>query len=275
MKLQLSFEEISKFQGNIWNFYQQNARIFPWRETNNPYHITVSEIMLQQTQTDRVAKKYEEFIFRFPDFKTLAQASLKDVLLYWQGLGYNRRAIYLQKIAQKVESDYAGKLPNNPKELITFPGIGSYTSCSIPTFAYNIPTVFIETNIRALYIFFFFSDKDKVKDSDILNLIEQTVDTNNPREWYYALMDFGADIKKQFKNPNIKSAHYTIQSKFEGSDRQIRGQILKLLTQKNELNNKQIIAILKKDPKKTYTILEQLTTEGFLQKNKDSYSIAS
>jgi A/G-specific adenine glycosylase len=231
MAKKLTPEQIKKFQKTIYSFFKTNRRDFAWRNTTDPYKIVVSEIMLQQTQVERVKTKYQEFIKTFPNFKTLATASLKDVLTLWQGMGYNRRALYLHEIATKVTKDFGGTFPKDPLIIRNFKGIGLNTVGSICAFAFNIPTVFIETNIRSVFIHYFFPRKKAITDQQLLPLIAQTLDQKNPREWYFALMDYGVYLKKHFPNPSKKSAHHVKQSKFAGSDRQIRGALIKFLTQ--------------------------------------------
>lgn len=216
----------------VWEYYSDHKRPMPWRDNPDPYWVLVSEIMLQQTQVKRVMIKFPEFIETFPDFASLSQASLSEVLQVWQGMGYNRRAKYLWQIAQLIEQEYQGVLPRDPEILATFPGIGKATAGSIIAFAYNIPTVFIETNIRRVFIHHFFHDKDEVSDAEIMPLVNSTVSSDNPREWYYALMDYGTYLKTQVMNPNRKSKHYTVQGAFEGSNRQVRAHILRLLLQR-------------------------------------------
>src|SRR5690606_15185162 len=155
--------KIEEFKQLIWDFYAGNCRDFAWRNIENPYYILVSEIMLQQTQTHRVKAKYEEFLAVFPTIETLAQSSLRDVLLVWQGLGYYRRARYLHQIAIIIVNEYSGIVPSDPKVLQMFPGLGAATASSICTFAFNLPTVFIETNIRTVFIHHFFCDQEHVK----------------------------------------------------------------------------------------------------------------
>ena len=224
---QLSSKEISSFQHLIYRYYNQHGRDLPWRNTDNPYHILVSEIMLQQTQVDRVIEKYALFIVRFPDVASLAKATLKEVLEVWQGLGYSRRAISLLKLAGTILSEYQGKLPADAEELVKLPGIGRATAGCLLAFAFRKPSVFIETNIRRVFIHHFFQDGEGVRDDEIIPLVEATLDRSNPRDWYYALMDYGSQLKKEIENPNKKSAHYTRQAPFENSDRKIRGAILK------------------------------------------------
>ncbi|MFX1493134.1 MAG: A/G-specific adenine glycosylase [Promethearchaeota archaeon] len=230
--------------------------------------------MLQQTQTSRVSEKFLEFIKRFPDFKTLAKAPLEDVLNIWQGLGYNRRAIALKNIAEIIVSSYNGNLPADLDTLKSFPQIGNNTASSILAFAFNIPTYFIETNIRRVYIYFFFPDKKKVNDKEILKLAKKTIDLSNPREWYYGLMDYGVMLKKNHPELNKKSAHYRKQSKFEGSNREIRGEILKMLLEENKLKEKDIIQRIDKDPERLREILNTMSKEGFIKKSNQNYTIS-
>ncbi|MFX1353574.1 MAG: A/G-specific adenine glycosylase, partial [Promethearchaeota archaeon] len=185
--------------------------------------------MLQQTQTSRVAEKFLEFIDKYPNFNALANAQINDILKIWQGLGYNRRALALKNIAETVVNNYDSKLPEDINILKSFPQIGHNTASSIITFAFNIPTVFIETNIRRVYIHFFFQDKKLISDKEILELVEKTLDTSNPRDWYYALMDYGVMLKRRYPELHKKSTNYRKQTKFKGSSREIRGKVLKLI----------------------------------------------
>jgi A/G-specific adenine glycosylase len=218
----------SQFRQTVFDHFAKRGRQFPWRETRDPYAIWVSEIMLQQTQTERVVPKYVAFLAAFPTVQDLAHAEPTEVLKLWQGLGYNRRGLALHKAAQQVVQDHDGIMPNTEEALQSLPGIGAYTAAAICAFAYNQPAVMIETNIRRVFIHHFFHDSHEVHDRDIMTYIAQTVDKEHPREWYYALMDYGAALPKQIANPNRKSKHYVKQSTFEGSNRQVRGAIMKL-----------------------------------------------
>lgn len=265
----LEKESIAEFQKIIWQYYKKYGRVFSWRQTANPYHIFVSEIMLQQTQTSRVEEKYQQFIKILPDFKSLAGAPQKEVLRLWQGLGYNRRALALQKSAQKVIDDFRGVLPNDPEVLVKFQGIGPATASSICAFAFNKPTIFIETNIRAVFIHYFFNDIQVVHDKQLMPLIKQAVDEESPREWYYALMDYGVMLKKKFKNPSRKSKHYARQSIFKGSDRQIRGAVLKLLLNHHKLTYQELLSMLRDQlgcsHDRADKVLNDLENEKFVQ----------
>lgn len=257
-------EQKAIFQAAIWSFYQQQGRTFAWRHNTNPYHVLVSEIMLQQTQTQRVVEKFEQFITTFADFATLASAPRADLLSVWQGLGYNRRALYLQQAAMRVVEEHNACLPADHDALRALPGIGPYTAAAVCAFAFNQPTVFIETNIRAVFIDAFFPQQEKVADKDLMPLIAATVDIENPRDWYYALMDYGVHIKSTRKNPTRKSKHYTKQSKFEGSDRQIRGAIIRYLVAHNNQTLDALHAAIPCAPERFERIINGLQAERLI-----------
>ena len=270
----VSPETIRIFHKLIYGHAERNLRNLPWRKTRNPYRILVSEIMLQQTQVERVRDKYTAFIRAFPDFSSLATAPLVDILGVWQGLGYNRRARALQTIARIVMGKYRGSLPRRYEELLQFPGIGKYTAAAILTFTRNQPHVFIETNIRRVFIHLFFQDRDTISDAEILPLIDKTLDRANPGKWYRALMDYGVMLKKTGENPNRKSAHYQKQSAFHGSNRQLRGMILKTLIRTPGISKKKLMEELGLDPEKIEMNLSLLTEEGLLKKKGNQFSIS-
>lgn len=274
LRKELTADAISLFQKIIYDHFKKNARSFPWRNTADPYHILLSEIMLQQTPVERVIPKYNQFIKVFPDFSSLAKEPLKKILKFWQGLGYNRRAIALKNIAQIVVSKFGGKLPCKLEDLTALPGIGRATAAAIITFAFNQTTIFIETNIRTVFIHFFFPDSNNIKDKNILLLIEKTLDTSDPREWYYALMDYGAMLKKCYKNINKKSAHYQKQTAFKGSNRQIRGMILRVLITGEVMTKEELVQRLELNVDKVKKNLIQLQKEGFINEKEKRFSIA-
>jgi len=270
----LTFEQVSAFQAVIYEYFNQYGRDLPWRKTENPYHIFVSEIMLQQTQVERVIQKYGHFISVFPDFTSLTRAALKDTLRIWQGLGYNRRALALVRAAHTISAEYGGTLPQGPEQLAKLPGIGKTTAASISVFAFNKPAVFIETNIRRVFIHQFFAENDNINDRDIRPLVEETLDRSNPRMWYHALMDYGAMLKKVLQNPNRKSSHYKKQPPFEGSDRQVRGEILRVLLNNPSLSVSEIGKTIHIARKRLNKILDQLEQEGFIREHGGTYTIA-
>jgi len=207
------------FRKIIWDHFRTEGRDLPWRRTADPYRVLVSEIMLQQTQVARVVPKYTEFVKRFPTFRALAKAPVRAVLSLWQGLGYNRRALMLQRCAQAIVADAPGPLP----------GVGPYTAGAVLAFAFNKPAVIIETNIRRVYLHHYFPGRRDISDRQLLPIIERTLDQKRPRQWYWALMDYGAYLATQIENPNRRSRHYSKQSTFEGSNRQLRGRVLRAL----------------------------------------------
>lgn len=279
--------DIKKFQKKIWNYYRAHGRHdMAWRKTTNSYRIAVSEIMLQQTQVARVKEKYDLFIKKFPSFAALARTPLAEVLHAWHGLGYNRRALFLKKLAEVVVEKYKGKLPRDPETLHALPGIGKATAGSIAAFAFNHPSVFIETNIRRVFIYFFFPRRKSVHDEEILQLVKAALPHKNSRacppkcscrrEWYFALMDYGTMLAAREKeNPNRKSAHYKKQSKFIGSDRQMRGKIVALLVKKKSLTARTVARHLNEPIKKIKKIFEQLRKEGFVQSKGKLFHLVS
>ena len=262
------------FQEFVLDYYRKEGRDLIWRKTTDPYHVLVSEIMLQQTQVDRVSRNFPVFIERFPDFGSLSTATLAEILTAWQGMGYNRRAIALQKCAQRVMADFGGSLPANADILATFPGIGRATASSICAFAFNMPVIFIETNIRRVFIHFFFSGTATVTDAEILPLVEETLYREDPRTWYNALMDLGTSLKKTVPNPNRRSAHYTKQSSFEGSDREIRGWILKSLVKNSRITERMITCHFP-DLERVRKILTALECEGFVARDGTHFTLPS
>lgn len=276
-------KQIVAFQKKVWGYYFEHGRhSLPWRfgvrdkstrvnsKILDPYRIFVSELMLQQTQVDRVVPKYLAFVEKFPNVSSLAHAKQSDVVRLWQGLGYNRRALYLKKACEAIVTEPAVKFPMTFDSLLKLPGIGPYTAGAICAFVYNQPVVFIETNIRAVFLHELFPGQSDVSDKDIVPLIEKTLDHDNPREWYWALMDYGAYLKKSQSNPSRRSVHHTVQSKFVGSDRQIRGAIVSVFSAHDTLSKNKLFELLAKYEKvRVSAQLERLLFEGFiLQKGR-------
>ena len=233
---------IAEFLADLRQFYEESGRhAMAWRQPGpdgsyDPYKILVSELMLQQTQVVRVAPKYEAFIIRFPDVQSLAAASLGEVLTLWSGLGYNRRAKYLHLTAAAVAGNYSGLFPQSADELQKLPGVGPGTAGAIAAYAYDQPVVYLETNVRTVLIHHFIADTEGIPDQELRDIllriitIESFHDYFTPREFYWALMDYGSSLKKSVGNLSRASAGFVKQSTFHGSRRQVRGQVLKLLT---------------------------------------------
>jgi A/G-specific adenine glycosylase len=271
----LSRTSAARFRKTIYEYYREDGRPLPWREDRTPYRVLVSEIMLQQTQVKRVLSKFNEFLGRFPELISLAEASLPQILEAWQGLGYNRRAMALHRIARIVVGELHGNIPNSKDKLQRLPGIGPATACAIEAFAFNKPAIFIETNIRRVFIHFFFKGVEGVRDREILPLVERTLDRDDPRNWYYALMDYGAMLRKAGVNPNRRSAHYKRQTPFQDSDRQIRSLILRTVLKETGLDRDNLVTILGRDSKRTNRLVDQLLIEGFLELRGDFMYISS
>lgn len=258
--------QIASFQELILSHYAQHGRSFPWREISDPYLVLVSEFMLQQTQTSRVEKVFPAFSAIFPGFEELAEAPLERVLAAWQGLGYNRRARSIHRCAKIIVSEYGGRLPSDPAVLVTLPGIGRATAASICAFAFDMPVVFIETNIRAVFIHFFFPCSEGVRDREIEPLVSRSLYVPAPRMWYNALMDYGSSLKKRGPDPSRKSAGYRTQKPFKGSNRQARGKILACLVQHTLIGREAIAACTGIDPERLSPALDELEKEGFIVK---------
>ncbi len=239
--LQYFMISISEFQKIILDHYSANKRDFPWRNIQNSYYIFLSEVMLQQTQTSRVVSKYLEFLELFPTIQDLAKASLATILTHWNGLGYNRRAKFLWMAAQQIVEKHSGIFPEDYESIDLLPGVGPYTARAIYTFSFNKPAVFIETNIRTVFIHFFFHDSQTVSDKEIVKVIESALPHTNYRDWYYALMDYGNYLKSEKKSYFHKQKGHTKQSKFKGSKRYVRGYILRKLVSDGKLDITEII----------------------------------
>jgi A/G-specific adenine glycosylase len=265
--------EIAEFQSIVYANYEKAGRSFPWRDGVSPWGILVSEFMLQQTQTERVVPYWERWLKKWPAPADLAGADLEEALREWSGLGYNRRGRNLKECARIITEQFDGLVPRTPAELIVLPGIGVYTAGAVACFAYNYPAVFIETNIRAAVIHFFFQNREGVKDAELMPVLEASLDRKNPRRWHWALMDYGAALKKLTVNPGRKSAHYTRQTKFEGSFRQIRGALVKALVSQGPASAEDLIRRTGEDPERLYRALEALEKESMVAEKDGLYQI--
>ena len=237
-----------------------------------PYRILVSEVMLQQTSVDRVVTKYAAFIRAFPGFRALAEASVAEVLAAWKGLGYNRRALALREAARIVTETHHGRMPRTVEMLVELPGIGRATASAVLVYSFNTALPFIETNVRRVFIHFFFPRSRSVTDARLMPLVESTLDKDNPREWYYALMDYGAMLGKAGANANTRSARYRTQAAFEGSVRQLRGKILASILERGPVTRAQIARETEGADEHLDRALSQLVEEGFLRREGRRYS---
>lgn len=267
--------KIVAFQQTVTNYYQQHGRHdMPWRQPGpagfDPYRIMVSELMLQQTQVSRVIPKYDSFLISFPTVANLAAAPLGAVLSAWSGLGYNRRAKFLWQAAAMILTDYNGRFPQTIPELMRLPGVGVNTAGAIMAYAFDQPVVFIETNIRSVFIHHFFSDDALVPDNQISDLVQATLPSSSPRLWYWALMDYGSYLKQTTGNAARRSTSYARQSSFNGSPRQLRGQVIRLLTERPYTMSE--LKILIADDRLN-VVLQALQQEGLITRRGNQLSI--
>ncbi len=268
-------------------------RDLPWRRTYDPYAIWISEVMLQQTQVSRVDGRWQRWLERFPTVDALAAAAPSDVLEEWQGLGYNRRALSVHRAAQAI-SEAGGVFPQDQKELIKLPGIGPATAAGIRAFAFNLHGVYLETNVRTVFLHELYPQAEGVPDSELVPLVDLTcpasvTDAANdataeltPRSWYYALLDYGAYLKKTIPNPSRRSKSHVKQSRFEGSHRQKRAELLRVLLAHKDEGGAEFETLHQElcqieasagretlDEQVTLGLLEELAKEGFCQKNDE------
>ena len=262
------------FKTLILSFYAEHGRAFVWRDTNDPYRILVSEVMLQQTQTGRVVPKYEAFLSRWPDFSSLAEATTEELLSVWKGLGYNRRALNLRRSARMTQ-EWDWTIPNDKTLIESLPGVGKATSAAIRSFCFGEKSVYLETNIRRVLLTCFYPEEVEVKDRELESLLhELSLINEDMKSWYYALMDYGVLLKALFPNANKRSAHYTKQKKFENSNRQIRGLLIHLLTDTGSKALPVICDLLSHfEEERIYHALAQLESEGFVQEQEGVYGI--
>ena len=251
----------------------QLYRDMPWRESANnvfdPYKILVSEMMLQQTQVTRVIPKFLEFTQQFATCADLAQASLADVLRLWSGLGYNRRAKYLHDAAKQLYK----KQTWSYDDLVICKGIGPNTAKAVLVYSNNQPHVFIETNIRTVFVHYFFADRTDIPDTAILDLVQKHIDTKQPRIWYWALMDLGSFLKQHHNTRLAQVRAYKKQSKFGGSRRQIRGAVLKHLAISNGCNISDMQYVIQDE--RLNTVLDELINENLIHMYRGAYYLGT
>lgn len=262
------------FSQRVLTYYAEHGRhTLPWRKTKNPYAILVSELMLQQTQVDRVIPYFKAWMKQYPDVETLAAAPLADVLISWQGLGYNRRAKMLQMAAKCVVEGYGGKVPRTVEELERLPGVGPYTARAIAAFAYNQPVVFVETNLRTAVVHHFFTDCTGIPDAEVTTILDTELKKVlkkgvTPREWYSALMDYGAHLKRSGVKVNARSKGYAKQAAFKGSGREVRGAILRALVT-NTQTSKQLLKLFPDRAPEVKRQIAKLVKEELIQQSED------
>jgi A/G-specific adenine glycosylase len=266
---------LEQFKTHVWDEGKLHVRELPWRNLDDPYAVYVSEVMLQQTQVSRVLNRWDSFMRLFPTIDALSSASTSDLLTQWQGMGYNRRALAMKHTADICSAHYGGTLPNDYDALLALPGIGPSTAAGIRAFAFNEPGIYLETNVRTVFLHELFPDEtEPVSDTRLRPLVEQTCSQTQPRAWYYALLDFGAYLKKSVPNPSRRSAQYHKQSRFEGSRRQKRAELVRIILSAERMNSNDVLDELNVieqhagrssvDPVLFDAIVSDLIQEGFL-----------
>jgi len=266
--------KLRSFRATVWAHYKRKGRhALPWRENHDPYRILVSEVMLQQTQVERVIPYFTAWLTLFPDVRTLAKAPLSKVLRAWQGLGYNRRAKMLHEAAKAIVRDHDGMFPNSPEVLEALPGIGHYTARAVAAFAYNQDVVFVETNLRTVVTHHVFGEATNVNDKEILSVLAQALPKGRAREWYAALMDYGAHLKRSGVRLNARAKGYTKQKKFQGSDREARGAVLKALVLGPKESSLLIDLFGPTRRTQMRSVLANLTKEGLISLVKGTFRL--
>lgn len=258
----------------MWEYYAEHGRhALPWRKSYNPYKILVSELMLQQTQVERVMPYFKAWMRKYPNVRALAKAPLADVLRQWQGLGYNRRAKFLHGAAKEIVAKYDGRIPEDAAILESIWGIGSYTAHAVVAFAYNHDAIVIETNIRTAIIHHFFADREGVTDEEVGEMLKKALPRGRSREWYSALMDYGAHLKRSGVRINAKSKGYAKQSAFEGSGRQARGALLRHLAKAPEGKMKLMRILPPERRPQLEEQLQKLVREGMVERKGSVYRL--
>ena len=270
---------IKSFVEHVLAEGRKHYRDFAWRNTTDPYAILLSEIMLQQTQVARVVSYYGVWTRRYPTLDALAAADMADVLSDWQGLGYNRRALALKRLAVEVSEQSLGVLPVSYEELQQLPGVGPATAAGVMTFAHNSFAPYLETNVRSVILHEMFADSDEVCDKDIMAVVQQAADYLeaqrgeseqlgvDARTWNYALLDYGAWLKKTFPNPSRRSKHHTRQSRFEGSFRQKRAALLREILERSGQSAAELAASCEIGLADVEKVLDVLLKEGFIRRS--------
>tara|TARA_Y100000310_G_scaffold247779_1_gene253477 strand:- start:548 stop:1318 length:771 start_codon:yes stop_codon:yes gene_type:complete len=253
------------FQFKILSWYEKNRRELPWRRTKNPYYILVSEMMLQQTQVDRVIPKYEAWLQAFPSLKTLAIASKEEVLQLWSGLGYNNRALRLQQLAQLLKDK---PFPQTEEELLALPGIGPYTARAILAFAFNKEVPVVDTNIRRVLIHEL-KLQENISEKELEEVALQQIPQGKSRLWHNALMDYGS-LEKTARKTGIKPL--STQPTFEGSERQTRGKVVRALLQRKKLSMEELQELC--DHPNLSSILEKMEKDELITNKENMFMIA-
>lgn len=284
----LQTETIESIQDELLTWYVDNHRTLPWRADATPYHILVSEVMSQQTQLDRIIEPFERFIDRWPTFESLAEASQADVLGFWSthALGYNNRAKYLHETATNVVADYGGSLPEEPAELQTLPGIGPYTAHAVASFAFDRNVGVVDTNVKRI-VYRVLERSAGTNSIPYQSIANALVPPGRSAQWNNAMMELGAlvcgkspecdtspcPIRQHcsaYQTGDFRAPDVPEQPSFDGSRRQYRGKIVRLITETGPLTEQELRKTISPTPNSTDSdwligIIDDLVDEGLLQ----------
>lgn len=256
----MTYKQVTQFQNLILDWFATNQRDLPWRHTHDPYAVMVSEVMLQQTQVDRVKNYWPAWLDRWPTFENLANAPTADIIRAWAGLGYNRRAVNLKRAAEFILKEGSFTYFDTLAKLQTIPGIGPGTAGALMNFVWNIDTPFLEVNIKRILQRLAIGPETIngwAKDKELMEVAKAVLPANKARIWPHALMDFGAlacrpndpfcetcplgkilPPKRLLDKSKPSTLHPKPSIKFETTNRYWRGQILKALhTQSQSVSN--------------------------------------
>ena len=264
-------EDVEAFQSKVMDWWAENTRDLPWRRNPSPYNVLVSEVMLQQTQVSRVIHKYNQFLNEFPSVESLASAETRELLKVWSGLGYNRRALWLREAAREIVE--RGEFPQTERELRKLKGVGPYTSRSILIFAYNKDLAAVDTNIRRVLIATGFAEEN-MSEKELQPIADKLLLRGRSRDWHNALMDYGSIV---LTSSNTGISPISKQSCYEGSSRQIRGAVIRVLTASEEVELGELRALLDCEVKvsELEPIMEKLVSDGLVEMlSSNRYRIA-
>jgi A/G-specific adenine glycosylase len=269
--------DVAGVQEALLEWYSRTARDLPWRRTRDPYAILVSEVMLQQTQVDRVIPKWRAWLEQFPTLHDLASASRAEAIRAWQGLGYNLRAVRLHAIACQAVADFGGELPRSVEQLMQLNGIGRYTASAVACFAYGTSVAPVDTNVRRVLSRVF-----SVKPDEVESMAQSVVPDGEAYAWSQALMDLGATLCRpreplclvcpllsECGGPRATARHAS-QGAFRGSNRYVRGRILDELRECASVPLHELVA--RHDGRRD--LVERLAADGLVEIESDVVRLA-
>lgn len=259
-------------------WYRPRRRAYPWRRTRDPYVILVSEVMLQQTQAARVAAAFGPFLRRFPTVRALARATRSDVLRAWGGLGYNRRAVALHEAARAIVREHGGCVPADPAALRRLPGVGPYTAAAVASLGFGVPVAAVDTNVRRI-VARVHAGTDRPAPGTVRAIAEAWVEASDPGAWNQALMDLGREVCRPRPRCEVCPLAPTCRFRasgaaprprrprsgpFEGSNRQLRGAVVRVLRHRPALTLGVLARELGRDGARVRAVVAELVRDGIV-----------